>query len=196
MVSPRPGIVALMIRLTLLLLAIHMRGLHFFTRPPSWRRAIGTRHHRALGSSPADLAIESRELPPNWKDLHGIVGVQKPIGWSSADVVARIKGMFVTHYVKNEGFPAKSIKKNLKVGHGGTLDPGATGVLVIGLGRGCKTLHELLADGKTYRAVGLLGAETDTLDSTGKTVERAASDHVTEVRLPRKVLTALNARSP
>ena len=54
-----------------------------------------------------------------------------------------------------------------KVGHGGTLDPMAEGVLVLGVGEGTKLLEGYLSGSKAYTAEALLGAETDTLDRTG-----------------------------
>ncbi|MCZ7683091.1 MAG: tRNA pseudouridine(55) synthase TruB, partial [Sandaracinaceae bacterium] len=60
------------------------------------------------------------------------------------------------------------------VGHAGTLDPMATGVLVVAVGEGTKLVRWLTSDDKAYRATVALGAETDTLDAEGTVVERAA----------------------
>lgn len=68
----------------------------------------------------------------------------------------------------------------VKVGHGGTLDPDATGVLVIGLGDGCKSMKEYLAGDKVYLAEGTLGYATDTYDESGQRTAEAPCDHVTE----------------
>ncbi len=62
-------------------------------------------------------------------------------------------------------------QKKLKVGHGGTLDPMASGVLVIGLGTGCKALSTFLSGSKSYTATAKFGKSFDTLDSTGVLVE-------------------------
>lgn len=59
------------------------------------------------------------------------------------------------------------MERKFKVGHGGTLDPMASGVLVIGLGRGCKELSGFLSGHKTYLATGQFGKSFDTLDKTG-----------------------------
>ena len=67
-----------------------------------------------------------------------------------------------------------------KLGHGGTLDPLASGVLIVGIGRGTKELNKYLACTKTYETVVLFGASTDTYDSTGTTTERADFSHVTQ----------------
>lgn len=68
----------------------------------------------------------------------------------------------------------------MKVGHGGTLDPMATGVLVIGVGRGCRELGNFLKGGKGYRAEGLLGHETNTQDAEGEATLHGDWEHVTE----------------
>ncbi|MEQ8458827.1 MAG: tRNA pseudouridine(55) synthase TruB [Sandaracinaceae bacterium] len=90
-------------------------------------------------------------------DVHGVLVVDKPRGPTSHDVVAWARRAL--------GTPA--------VGHAGTLDPMATGVLVLGVGEGTKLLRWLTVDDKEYRATVALGAETDSLDADGEIVERA-----------------------
>ena len=68
----------------------------------------------------------------------------------------------------------------VKMGHGGTLDPLATGVLIVGLGSGTKSLQGFLDGTKTYEAVVVFGAATDTYDSEGKIVKRAPYEHITK----------------
>lgn len=82
----------------------------------------------------------------------GVLIVNKPEGITSHDVVGKIRKLYGTR----------------KVGHTGTLDPLATGVLVILLGRAAKAAEYLVADRKTYRARLMLGLTTDTEDITGK----------------------------
>lgn len=65
------------------------------------------------------------------------------------------------------------------MGHGGTLDPLAAGVLIVGIGRGTKHLQQFLACNKTYETVIMFGASTDTYDSTGVVVKQADHQHVT-----------------
>jgi tRNA pseudouridine55 synthase len=67
----------------------------------------------------------------------------------------------------------------VKIGHGGTLDPLATGVLVAGIGKGTKHLLSFLECTKTYETIILFGAETDTYDRLGKIVRRAGYEHIT-----------------
>ena len=82
---------------------------------------------------------------------HGIINVYKEPGYTSHDVVARLRG----------------ILKQKKIGHTGTLDPAAEGVLPVCLGAGTKLCDMLTDRTKTYKAVMLLGCETDTQDTTG-----------------------------
>jgi tRNA pseudouridine55 synthase len=67
----------------------------------------------------------------------------------------------------------------VKMGHGGTLDPLATGVLILGVGRGTKSLHDFLHCTKTYETVVLFGATTDTYDRTGRLLKKGSYDGVT-----------------
>lgn len=68
----------------------------------------------------------------------------------------------------------------MKMGHGGTLDPMATGVLIVGVGNGTKSLQGFLDGTKTYEAVVVFGAATDTYDYEGKIVKRAPYHHITK----------------
>jgi tRNA pseudouridine55 synthase len=87
-------------------------------------------------------------------NIHGILVLDKPAGMTSATAVDHVRH-------------ALGISR---AGHGGTLDPIATGVLPICLGAGTKLAQFLLAEDKAYLAEGVLGIETDTLDRTGRVV--------------------------
>lgn len=89
-------------------------------------------------------------------DVDGIVVLDKPSGWTSHDVVAR----------------ARRILGTRKVGHAGTLDPMATGVLVLGVGRGTRLLGHLTLTDKVYEATIRLGVTTTTDDADGEVVDR------------------------
>ncbi|HUY63665.1 MAG TPA: tRNA pseudouridine(55) synthase TruB [Acidimicrobiales bacterium] len=82
----------------------------------------------------------------------GLVVVDKEPGWTSHDVVARCRRMFGQR----------------RVGHAGTLDPDATGVLLVGLGRFTRMLRFLTALGKSYQGEVVLGTATSTLDAAGE----------------------------
>lgn len=83
--------------------------------------------------------------------FHGLVLVDKESGWTSHDVVAKARGRLGTR----------------KVGHAGTLDPPATGLLLVGVGNMTRLLRFLTALPKTYVGEIVLGSETTTLDDTG-----------------------------
>jgi tRNA pseudouridine55 synthase len=84
--------------------------------------------------------------------VNGLVVVDKEAGWTSHDVVAR----------------CRRILSERRVGHAGTLDPDATGVLLVGVGRVTRLLRFLTPLTKTYRGEVVLGTATDTLDSSGE----------------------------
>src|SRR5690349_15537578 len=88
---------------------------------------------------------------------HGVIVVDKPAGWTSHDVVAKIRKIY----------------RQRRVGHAGTLDPDATGVLLVGLGRVTRLMRFLQDTTKGYRARIVFGVATDTLDAAGAVLERA-----------------------
>jgi tRNA pseudouridine55 synthase len=90
----------------------------------------------------------------------GVLVVDKPRGVTSHDVVVSVR---------------RALRER-EVGHAGTLDPMATGVLVLGLGEGTKLVPWLTAQAKEYEATLALGVETDTLDAEGAEVRRVATD--------------------
>lgn len=75
----------------------------------------------------------------------------------------------------------------VKLGHGGTLDPLATGVLIVGVGKGTKCLQRFLECTKSYECVVLFGAATDSYDAVGKVVSRADYAHVTKELVESKL---------
>ena len=85
-----------------------------------------------------------------------ILNLNKPIGWTSFDVCKKIRGII----------------KEKKVGHGGTLDPFAQGVLIVGTGKDTKELNAISNQNKSYEASILLGSLTDTLDIDGKVTQK------------------------
>ena len=114
----------------------------------------------------------------------GLFAVAKPAGVTSAAVTNRIKAVLLQEARKNSPDAASGRHSpKIKVGHGGTLDKGASGVLVIGVGRDCKRLADFLASDKCYECVGRLGEARDTLDMDGSVVEMAPWDHVTQKAL-------------
>jgi tRNA pseudouridine55 synthase len=86
----------------------------------------------------------------------GLVVVDKPAGWTSHDVVAKLRKVYGQR----------------RVGHAGTLDPDATGVLLVGLGRATRLLRFLQDASKSYRGRIVFGVATSTLDASGEVVEQ------------------------
>jgi tRNA pseudouridine55 synthase len=109
--------------------------------------------------------------------IEGIVLVDKPAGPTSHDVVAKVRKAFNTR----------------KVGHAGTLDPMATGMLVIGIGRATRLLGYLTAHDKEYLATMRLGIATDTDDATGEEIARADASTITDKEI---LETIRNFRGP
>ena len=103
-------------------------------------------------------------------DFQGIIVIHKEKGFTSHDVVAKLRGIL---HMK-------------KIGHTGTLDPDATGVLPVALGKGTKLVDLLTDKEKTYEAVLHLGIDTDTQDMSGTVLEERPVN-VTEEEV-RKVL--------
>ena len=98
--------------------------------------------------------------------MDGIVIVDKPAGWTSQDVTAKLRGVFQTR----------------RIGHGGTLDPMATGVLPVFVGRATRAVEFFEHADKTYETLLRLGVTTDTEDITGIVLEEKAVS-VTQVQL-------------
>ena len=89
------------------------------------------------------------------KNIHGWIFIDKPVGWSSFDVVKFIRGIL-----------------NVKIGHCGTLDPFASGLLVLALGHTTKSVDRIMKLYKRYTFTVEWGIETDTLDISGKIIRR------------------------
>lgn len=97
-------------------------------------------------------------------NIDGILPIDKPCGCSSYDVIRRLKYTF--------GFR--------KIGHAGTLDPLATGLLLIVLGKATKASQALMCGTKTYEGVIQLGVETTTYDREGEVTQTRPTDGITE----------------
>ena len=104
--------------------------------------------------------------------MNGIVIIDKPAGWTSQDVTARLRRVFGTR----------------RIGHGGTLDPMATGVLPVFVGRATRGVEFFEHAEKTYETELLLGVATDTEDTTGTVLFRR------EVSVTSEQLTAVLER--
>jgi tRNA pseudouridine55 synthase len=104
-------------------------------------------------SNPRAVATATpRRMTTRPEGPSGLLVVDKPAAWTSHDVVAKLRGVLGTR----------------KVGHAGTLDPDATGVLLVGVGRVTRLLRFLAATTKAYECEIVLGIETSTLDAGGE----------------------------
>ncbi|NCD25047.1 MAG: tRNA pseudouridine(55) synthase TruB [Deltaproteobacteria bacterium] len=110
---------------------------------------------------------------PTFKQLDGVLVLHKPGGPTSTDCLNKIKW--------NLG--------QKKIGHAGTLDPMATGVLVVLLGQGTKLANYLSADRKAYRGRLVLGQTTDTYDVQGRILTEAPWDHLTPELVRSEILS-------
>ena len=99
-----------------------------------------------------------------------VLPVDKPYRWTSADVIRKLKYAAIKHFGK----------KNLKVGHAGTLDPLATGVLLVCIGNACKRAQELQDHDKEYIATIRFGATTPSYDLEKVIDRRLPFEHITE----------------
>ena len=97
--------------------------------------------------------------------INGVINVYKEPGFTSHDVVAKLRG----------------ILKQKKIGHMGTLDPNAVGVLPVCLGKATKLCDILSEKDKTYNATLLLGLDTDTQDTSGEVISKADTDSIMEL---------------
>jgi len=103
--------------------------------------------------------------------MDGVLTVNKEAGWTSHDVVAKVRHLL----------------GGMKVGHAGTLDPAATGLLPLLIGKGTRIAEYLLEWDKEYHAVLRLGETTDTQDATGTVVDRQAVDQITPAAIREAV---------
>ena len=103
--------------------------------------------------------------------IHGILNVQKEKGYTSHDVVAKLRG----------------ITRQKKIGHTGTLDPDAVGVLPVCLGRATRLCDMITDRDKTYETVMLLGRTTDTQDTSGQTLETADTAGLDEYEVQKAI---------
>lgn len=115
-----------------------------------------------------------RKRNPHQPDPDGILLIDKPQEWTSHDVVAKIRNAFQLN----------------KVGHGGTLDPNATGLIAILIGRGTKLSAKVMGSDKTYEGEILLGVETDSQDTDGETIAEKDASAITEEQIREEIKTA------
>ncbi|KAI9698729.1 MAG: hypothetical protein M1836_003839 [Candelina mexicana] len=131
------------------------------------------------------------------KIVEGVFAINKPPSISSAQVLRDLQTHFTPSALFIPWVSAEQVRRDkeshnqrkrrrdkkppqVKIGHGGTLDPLATGVLIVGIGKGTKHLQSFLECTKSYEAVVLFGAATDTYDRLGKLLAKAPYAHITK----------------
>lgn len=110
--------------------------------------------------------------------MNGLLIVDKPTGCTSHDVVQRVR---------------RALRQR-SVGHAGTLDPLATGVLVVAVGEGTKLVSHLQSDDKRYEVTVALGAETDSLDADGEVTETAEVPPLDRTRVEQAIRPFIGRR--
>lgn len=116
-------------------------------------------------------------IKPDYPFVEGLViPVDKPLGWTSTDVVRKVRTLM-----------RKLGHRKIKVGHAGTLDPLATGVLLICVGRATKRVDELQAEEKEYVAMVELGATTPSYDLEHPVDRRYPWEHITAAQIEEVV---------
>lgn len=113
------------------------------------------------------IGVAMIDALPRCSAHDGVLVIKKGAGWTSHDVVAKIRRLL----------------GGVKVGHGGTLDPSATGVLPILIGKATRIAEYLMDWDKEYRAVLRLGIATDTQDATGTVLMQKGTEHLTRSTL-------------
>ncbi|KAI7503601.1 pseudouridine synthase [Hortaea werneckii] len=153
------------------------------------------------------MSTMSPPAPPSGPILEGVFAINKPCGITSAQVIRDVQSHFNPSALFQPWLHAERARRDreshnqkqkrrswkqrqpiqVKIGHGGTLDPLATGVLILGIGAGTKRLNEFLECTKSYETVLLFGAATDSYDTEGKIVARKPYGHVTKDLVEEKV---------
>jgi len=108
-------------------------------------------------------------------EIHGLLVLDKPAGWTSHDVVARVRRLTTVR----------------RVGHAGTLDPLATGLLVLGIGQGTRVLEYATDADKRYSATLRLGISTDTYDADGAVIRTRSWQQIPEAAVRATLTTFL-----
>ena len=126
---------------------------------------------------------------PSSSPLSALFAINKPTGVTSMSLLNNLQPLLQSSSLFAKQAPPihpndksrrrKSKQDRIKIGQGGTLDPLADGVLVVGVNNATKQLASFLDCTKEYRAIGLVGTSTDSYDSEGKVVKRAAFEAVT-----------------
>ncbi|KAK3836469.1 MAG: pseudouridine synthase [Linnemannia elongata] len=142
-------------------------------------------------SSSSCITNTTKPKTPKHVPLTGLFAVNKPSGITSTTILDHLQHVckrnqshpLVKGVLEVDGSKRAQKRGLVKIGHGGTLDPLARGIVVVGMGTGCKKLHNMSGSSKVYIAEARLGYSSTTLDSTGSLVDQKPTDHITKERL-------------
>ncbi|KAG2227671.1 hypothetical protein INT45_004713, partial [Circinella minor] len=113
--------------------------------------------------------------------LNGVFSVYKPTGWTSREAVNKVQDSLSRQLQARLEMTKKLTQRDkIKIGHGGTLDPLAEGVLILGVGDGCKKLHDYLQCTKEYIVLAKFGQATDSYDSQGTITHSGSTDNINQ----------------
>ncbi len=129
------------------------------------------------------MEIKDINLVENLVEEGYVALIDKPYEWTSTDVVRKVK-----FRLNRKGY------KKIKVGHAGTLDPLATGVLLVCIGRATKRVDELQAERKEYVAELMLGATTPSFDMEHPVDRTYSTDHITREKVEAALLSLTGER--
>ncbi|MEQ2302923.1 TruB pseudouridine (psi) synthase 1 [Ameca splendens] len=160
-----------------------MHTLKLLTNRQKHQKKIETSMAGILNNAAAPITSSLAKL----QSLNGLFAIYKKQGPTSADVLNTLKKALLTEAGVPTSNSRKRKKQWLKMGHGGTLDSAASGVLVIGVGNGTKMLSTMLTGSKKYVAVGELGKATDTLDATGTVIMEKEFVHISRLDMEEKL---------
>jgi tRNA pseudouridine55 synthase len=128
-----------------------------------------------------DVVFQYPDLPENFE--RAVLPVDKPHGWSSFDVIRKLRRVLGTR----------------KIGHAGTLDPMATGLLIVLVGRATKLMEQFMLLPKTYEGTLRLGESTPTYDAESEVVIRRETGHIEDYEIEaarRRFLGDIEQRAP
>lgn len=146
--------------------------------PKSWSRcALSTSAASAASAAAKEpVWIHPERLPDDvhvWENA--VLSIDKPQGWTSFDVCAKLRGAVAALLGKRP--------KQVKVGHAGTLDPMATGLLIVCVGRATKQVDHFVSMKKEYSGVLRLGEATASYDADTEVIQRSEWKHLTDADL-------------
>lgn len=138
--------------------------------------------------------MDPQQIPPPAR----ILLVNKPLHWTSFDVVNKLRYALIRRWKRDSGIP-EGTKMKMKVGHAGTLDPLATGLLIVCTGKETRNIDQYMAAQKEYTGTIFLGETTPSYDRETEPDQQYKTDHITSSMIhetARKMTGALTQFPP